>query len=63
MKKFCIFSQENHPNNMIGDIYGPFDTWEAAASKAEELESSPSNYNAPYEHKYYRFRAQEMETC
>lgn len=57
---FCILKIENHPDRIIEEIYGPFESREHAQQLAIKMESDPYNYNG--DHRLFRFDVRCMES-
>lgn len=59
---YIILKEENHPDRILESCFGPYETYEEATAVAEKLYYSPSNYNAPYQHRLYTFIVRELST-
>jgi hypothetical protein len=56
---YCILKTENHPDRIIEDVYGPFDTREHADQLALKMENDRRNFNGS--HRLYHFDVRALE--
>lgn len=54
-----ILKEEIHPERIIAECIGPFNSYNAAAAEAERLYYDPRNYASP-ERKFFRFIVREL---
>jgi len=45
---YIVYQIENHPDRCLGDMCGPFSSYEKAHEFAKKCEADPSNYNGPH---------------
>lgn len=54
----AIAKIENHPDRVLDEIFGPFETWEEAEAVADRMRDHRSNWNGS--HRLYTFHLFEM---